>query len=258
MGMIKGGFLNFMWRSYVPLNGGYELYNGKMTNKDSNGGSRVLTITGVANGVAEVTQGALNVSLSRPAGYPTTSWGGADDMGARVSVYNSAANLAEGNYGGMKGLRIYARQYSGGNMVNIYGLECSVDDRGSAYGGVSSSNLIGAIFAVRNNTIVGTKCHGAWIQDNSQGSFLTKTVAGDSLLYLNSAGTRATGAITCAIGFAKTGDGSGFTNAFGFASTDGSEGFTLADEATFADTAGYITIIAGTTTYYIPVYKGHS
>jgi hypothetical protein len=258
MGMIKGQFLNFMYRCPVPLNGGFEFYNGSMTNKDTNGGSRVLTITAVANGVAEVTQGALQVSLTRPSGYPATSWGGAEDMAARVNVYNSAAHLASGTYGGMKGLRVYARQYSGGNIVNIYGLEVSVDDRGTAYGGQSSSYLVGQIIAVRNNTIVGTACRALWVQDNSQGSFLSRTIAGDSLVYINSAAARATGAITCAIGFAKTGSGSGFTNAFGFASSDGSEGFTVADSAAFNDTAGYITMICGTTTYYIPVYKGIS
>lgn len=258
MGMIKGNFLNFMFRCYVPLNGGFELYNGSMTNKDTNGGSRVLTINGVANGVAEVTQGALHVALTRPTGKPCTSWGGAEDMAARINVYNYSAHLASGTYGGMKGLRVYARQYSGGNIVNIYGIECSVDDRGSAYGGKSCDYLVGQIIAVRNNTIVGTACRGLWVQDNSQGSFTTRTIAGDSLVYINSAGTRATGAITCAIGVAKTGSGSGFTNLFGFANTDGSEGFTVADSAAFNDTAGYITIIAGTTTYYIPVYKGIS
>lgn len=258
MGMIKGQFLNFMYRSAVPLNGGFEFYNGRMTNKDTNGGSRVLTLTGAANGVAEVTQGVLQVNLTRPSGYPATSWGGAEDMAARINVMNYSAHLASGTYGGMKGLRVYARQYSGGNIVNIYGLEVSVDDRGTAYGGQSSSYLVGQIIAVRNNTIVGTACRGLWVQDNSQGSFLTKTVAGDSLVYLDSAAARATGAITAALSISKTGSGSGFTHAFGFANTDGGGGFTVADSAAFNDTAGYIAIIGGTTTYYIPVYKGIS
>jgi hypothetical protein len=157
----------------------------------------------------------------------------------------------------MKGLRVYARQYSGGNIVNIYGLEVSVDDRGTAYGGKSSDYLIGQIIAVRNNTIVGTACRGLWIQDNSQGSFLTKTGVGDCLLYLNSAGVRATGAITAAIHFGKTGSGSGFSHAFSFASTDGGDGYTDDDSATFSDTQGYISILVGTSTYYVPAYKGH-
>jgi hypothetical protein len=157
----------------------------------------------------------------------------------------------------MQGLRVYARQYSGGNIVNIYGLEVSVDDRGTAYGGKSCDYLIGQIIAVRNNTIVGTACRGLWVQDNSQGSFLTKTLAGDSLVYLDSAGVRATGAITCAIGFAKTGSGSGFTHAFGFASTNGADGYTADTGTTWNDPAGYIQVLVGTDTRYIPVYSAH-
>ena len=257
MGMIKGTFLNFMYRCVVPLNGGFEFYNSKMTNKDTNGGSRVLTLTGGATGVTEVTQGVLQVNLTRPSGYPATSWGGAEDMAARINVSNYTAHLASGTYGGMKGLRVYARQYSGGNIVNIYGLEVSVDDRGTSYGGKSCDYLVGQIIAVRNNTIVGSQCTGLWIQDNSQGSFLTKTGVGDCLLYLNSAGVRATGAITAAIHFGKTGTGSGFTHAFSFANTNGSDGFTADTGTTWNDPAGWIAILVGTTTFYVPAYSAH-
>lgn len=258
MGMIKGQFLNFMYRCPVPLNGGFEFFNGRMTNKDTNGGSRVLTLTGIANGVKEVSQGVLAVALSRPVGAICTSWGGAEDMAARVSVYNYAANLESGTLGGIKGLRVYARQYSGGNCFSIFGLEVSVDDRGSAYGGKSCSTFIGQTITTKNNTTVGSECHGLVIQDDSQGSFLTRTGVADSLLYIRSFSNRATGKITAAIHFGKTDSGVGFNYTFSFANNDGSEGFTYADSSAFNDTAGYISILVGSTPYYIPVYKGIS
>ena len=233
---------------------GFEFRNNAMTVKDSNGGSRVVTITGYAAGIYELTQGALNVTLDRRSGYITTGWGGAADMACRINVYNRALNTTAA--GGIQGLRVYARQNSGGTIANMYGMECSLDERGSG-GSPTVATAISFIASIRINGVCSANAHAAVFQCNSQGSISVATCTGAALVKFQSTQPIATGIRPTCLHFEVTGSGSGWTHAFSFQSAAGKEGFTaVVDKAVKGNIDGYIKVydVATAQTLYIALY----
>lgn len=243
---------------YNATYGGVYFLQSGMTNKETGGGSagsRVVQITGYPTGVVEIDKGALNVLLSRPSGYPYTSWGGAADTAQRIQVDNSAANATA--VGGIRGLYVYARQYSGGNCSNIYGAEISTDDRGTVVAGASCAVIQSLLVTQRVNSIVSTTANVALIQCNSQGTITATTAAGTAMLKIESTQPLASGARKSAIHFSTTGSGSGWTNAFSFQTATGLEGFTaIADGDLKGKVNGYIKVfdVATNQTLYICCY----
>jgi hypothetical protein len=232
--------------------------------KDKNNSS-VLRVYGSPNGTIaaggadglELTQGAAKIEFYRTAGFPVTSdWGGAEDMGCRINVGNYADNGSA--YGGIKALRVYARQYSGGSIANIYGLECSVDDRGTAdeTTGVTFSNMYSALITSRVNGVCGTSWHGLIVEDNSQGSFSATVPSNDSMILIRTGGdARADGNMLSAIHFKAV--GTNITNTLSFSDAGGDEGFTaIADGALKGNVNGYIKVYDEETsqTLYINCY----
>lgn len=228
MAWMKGTWGTYGRKSFPVDERGVEFKNSHMDVKDTRGGSRVLTITGLLAGGSECTQGALNVDLSRASSSPFTSalWGGAEDIATRITVSNSAANTSA--YGGMKALRVYVRNYSGGQIANMQGAEISWDDRGSGgANGVSVGIGYGLLVTSRPNGVVSTKLNTLIVEDTGQGT-VQATNHDNSLVLLRTAGgaARASGAVPVGIAFEKASGSSGITAALGFASTDGSEGCT--------------------------------
>jgi hypothetical protein len=231
---------------------GIEFRNNRMDVKDSNGGSRVVTIAGSCVGVVENSQGALFVTLTRGSGYITTSWGGAEDLACRIQVSNYALQTA--SYGGMRALYVYARQYSGGSMANIYAALISADDRGS---GASVSTIQTCTIALRVNGIAATAANVLIVEDNSQGSITPTTCIGSAMIRIRSTQPVATGIRATAIHFETSGSGTGWTHAFSFQTATGLEGFTaVADKAVKGNIDGYIKVydVATTRTLYIVLY----
>jgi hypothetical protein len=259
MAILKG---NRLQGGYVQVRGPVQFIWTEMNDKNN---SSVLRVYGTPNGTIaaggadglEMTQGAAKIEFYRGAGFPVTSdWGGAEDMGCRINVGNYADNGSA--YGGMKGLRVYARQYSGGSIANIYGLECSVDDRGTAdeTTGHTFSNMYSALITSRVNGVCGTSWHALIVEDNSQGSFAATVPSNDSMILLRTGSdARADGNILSAIHLKKV--GTSITNLFSFSDNAGGEGFTaIADGTQAGNVNGYIKIYdeETTQTLYIPCY----
>ena len=258
MAILKG---NRLQGGYVQVRGPVQFIWTEMNDKNN---SSVLRVYGTPNGTTaaggadglEMTQGAAKIEFYRGAGYPVTSdWGGAEDMGCRINAGNYAANGSA--YGGLKACRIYARQYSGGSLANLYGLECSVDDRGTADSstGHTIENMYGALVSTRVNGVCGTSWHSLIVEDTSQGSFSATTCAADSMILIRTSNDRATGAIKSGIHFYA--GGTDITNVFSFSDNAGAEGFTaIADGTQAGNVNGYLKIYDEETgqTLYIPCY----
>jgi hypothetical protein len=231
---------------------GIEFRNPEMTNKDTNGGHRVVTIQGIATGVAELSQGALFVTLDRGPGYITTSWGGAEDLACRIQVSNYALQTA--SYGGMRALYVYARQYSGGSMANMYAALISADDRGS---GASIATIQTCTIALRCNGIVSAAANVLVVEDNSQGSITPTTALATAMIRIRSTQPVATGIRKTCIHFETSGSGTGWTHAFSFQTAAGLEGFTqIADGTLKGNVNGYIKVydVATNQTLYLNCY----
>ena len=221
-----------------------------------------LQVAGGADG-CELAQGVLkcefyrgpgqNFTSAGTAGEPDGDWGGAYDTAARISVGNYAANTTA--YGGIQALRVYARQYSGGNISNILGAEISADERGS--GNPSCANIVSCLVTQRINGVVSTLTNVLVVECTSQGSITPTTCTGTAMLKLRSTSAIATGARVSAIHFETSGSGSGWTNAFSFQTAGGKEGFTaVADKAVKGNIDGYIKVydVATGQTLYLVCY----
>ncbi len=256
MGMLKGNWVG--GRMVFPVGEkGVEISNTKFNNKDTSGGSRTLTLTGAISGAIECTQGVLQVNLTRDVGHPFTAatWGGAEDMACRINVYNYSALST--SYGGMQGLRVYARQYAGGCMANIYAAKFDTDDRGTAVAGASVAVIQTVTISQRCNTIVSTKANVLVVEDNSQGTLTPTTPQGTAMVVIRSTSAIASGARASAIHFETSGSGSGWTSAFSFQTRAGLEGYTGSLAAAHHGTVlGYIKVrdVAGAAYGYINVY----
>jgi hypothetical protein len=193
--------------------------------------ARILHVEGFARGLSECAAGVLRVELDRTATYPfgttgTGGWGGAEDTGARIRVYQRAANTDKG---GAKGLEVYVRQYAGGQIANLKGMDVSVDDRGSGGSYSIGSAIYGLLVTMRGNGVVQASAtsHALIVEDTGQGT-ISPTSYNNSLLHIRTAGgaARASGAIPVGISFEKQASSSGITAMFGCKSTDGGEGLT--------------------------------
>lgn len=265
MAILKG---NRQQDGYVQVNGAYAFVDTSMKDKNKASVLRVYgtpgttVLAGGADG-CEISQGAAKIEFYRGAGYPFLStgattagnWGGAEDCACRINVGNYAANTP--SYGGMRALRVYARQYSGGSMANIYAALIDADDRGTSSGGASCAVIQTLTVAQRINTICSTTSNILVVQDNTQGTITPTTCTGTAVIKIQSTQPIASGARATAIHFETTGSGSGWTHAFSFQTATGLEGFTsIADGTQAGNVNGYIKIydVAGTQTLYIPCY----
>lgn len=255
--LIKMIWANRRQYHSVVSDKGLEFANLNMANKDTDGGSRVLTLTGAPTIGKEITQGVLNVTISRASTVPFTSalWGGAADIATRINAYNAAANTVA--YGGIQALRVYTRQYSGGNISNLYGSEFDCDDRGSAdVTGKSVGNMYTVKISQRVNAVVGTQANLLILEDNTQGS-LPATCLGSAVVKIRNTQPIASGARLSCFHFEISGSGNGWTNLFTFQQAAGQCGFTqIADGAHQGNVNGYIKIydVATTQTLYILAY----
>lgn len=199
--------------------------------------------------------GAVQITSDRTSGYAMgSSWDGNADQAVRINCYNRAANSI--SYGGIRGLQVYVRQYSGGNICNMYGALIDTDDRGTSSGG-SVATIQTAIISQRCNSVVATKSNILVVQDNSQGTITPTTCAGTAMVVIESTQPIASGARASGIHFQTTGSGSGWTNAFSFQTAAGKEGFTaVADKAVKGNIDGYIKVydVATAQTLYIALY----
>jgi hypothetical protein len=223
-----------------------------------------VQVAGGADG-CELAQGVLKCEFYRTSGYPFTSagttgepdgdWGGAEDMACRINVGNYAANTT--SYGGMRALRVYCRQYSGGSIANMYGALIDADDRGTAVAGASVATIQTLVVSQRINTICSTKTNILVVEDNSQGTITPTTCAGTAMVVIQSNQPIASGARASGIHFQTTGSGSGWTNAFSFQTAAGKEGFTaLVDKSVKGNIDGYIKVydVATGQTLYLACY----
>lgn len=255
--LIKMIWTNRRQYHSVVSDKGLEFANLNMANKDTDGGSRVLTLTGNPTIGKEMTQGVLNVTISRLVAIPFTSalWGGAADIATRINAYNAAPSTVA--YGGIQALRVYTRQYSGGNICNLYGSEFDCDDRGTAdVTGKSVGNMYTVKISQRVNTIVGTQANLLILEDNTQGS-LPATCLGSAIIKMRSTQPIATGARLSGIHCEISGSGNGWTNLFTFQQAAGQCGFTGGLTASLAgNVTGYIKVydVANAATGYINVY----
>ena len=261
MSILKGNFIDGFLRANQRV-----ALNVAMKGKDTDS---VLWLYGVpANGQvaggadgAELGQGVLKCEFYRGPGQQFLTadknnydydWGGAYDVAARINVGNYAANTV--SYGGIQGIRIYARQYSGGSICNILGAEISVDERGS--GNPSCANIVGCLVTMRVNNVVSGNANVLVVEDNTQGSLTAVTCTATAMVKIRSVQTIATGARKTAIHFEATG-ASGWTHAFSFQTAAGLEGFTaLTDKAVKGNVDGYIKVydVATGATLYVPCY----
>ena len=220
-----------------------------------------LQVAGGSDG-CELAQGVLkcefyrgpgqNFTSAGTAGEPDGDWGGAYDVAARINVGNYAANTT--SYGGIQGIRIYARQYSGGSIANILGAEISVDERGS--GNPSCANIVGCLVTMRVNNVVSGNANVLVVEDNTQGSLTAVTCTATAMLKIRMVQNIATGARKTAIHF-EAAAVSGWTHAFSFQTATGLEGFTaVTDKAVKGNIDGYIKVfdVATNQTLYIPCY----
>lgn len=223
--------------------------------------ARILYVLGYPTGASECAAGVARIESSRSSSYPfgttgTGGWGGAQDEGLRIAVYNAAANT--NSKGGIRGLQVYVRQYSGGQIANIYGAEVSVDDRGSGgANGQSVATIQGMNVAVRVNGVCATRVTGLKVEDTSQGTISATTAATNNLLLLESSGARAGGSIVSGIHMQTTGSGTGWTYALSFQTAAGKEGFTAVSAASQGGNIdGYIKIydVATAQALYLPCY----
>ena len=218
-------------------------------------------VAGGADG-AELAQGVLKCEFYRLSGQQFLTadssnadfdWGGAYDVAARISVGNYAANTS--SYGGIQGVRIYARQYSGGSIANILGAEISVDERGT--GSPSCAQIVGCLVTQRVNNVVSGIANVLIVEDTSQGTLSGATCSTTAMLKLRSTAAIASGARLSGIHFETTGSGSGWTNAFSFQTAAGKEGFTaIANGSLKGNVDGYIKVydVATGATLYILCY----
>jgi len=221
--------------------------------KDSD---QIMKMTLYPGSGVEIVQGVLDVEIDRRDGYPFTAalWGGAEDMACRISAYNRALNTS--SYGGIKGLRVYTRQYSGGTIANMYGIECSLDERGSG-GSPTVAVAVSLLAALRINGVCSGNAHVAVFEDNSQGSISVSTCTGAALVKFKSNQPVATGIRPTCLHFETTGSGTGWTHAFSFQTAAGKEGFTaLVNKSVQGNVDGYIKVydVATAQTLYIPCY----
>ena len=220
--------------------------------------ARILHVEGFAIGASECAAGVLRVELDRTATYPfgttgTGGWGGAEDTGARIRVYQRAANTDKG---GAKGLEVYVRQYAGGQIANLKGMDVSVDDRGTGGSYSIGSAIYGLLVTMRGNGVVqaAATSHVLIVEDTGQGT-ISPTNYNNSLLHIRTAGgaARASGAVPVGISFEKMSGSSGITAALGFKSTDGGEGLT-AYAGTIAGSGNMVRItvnVNGTAYYFL-------
>jgi hypothetical protein len=200
--------------------------------------------------------GAVQITSDRTDGYPLgSSWDGNSDQAVRINCYNRAANTT--SYGGIRGLQVYVRQYSGGNICNMYGALIDTDDRGTASGGASVATIQTLIVSQRVNTIASTAANVLVVEDNSQGTLTPSTCTGTAMVKIRSTQAVASGARLSGIHFETTGSGTGWTNAFSFQTAAGKEGFTaVAGGSAKGNVDGYIKVydVATGQTLYINCY----
>jgi len=197
--------------------------------------------------------GALQVTSNRGSGYAMTTWDGNADLACRINAYNSAANTSAA--GGIQGLSVYVRQYSGGQICNMYGAVISVDERGSG-ASPSCANAITLTASMRINGVC-TASNVLVVEDNSQGTIQTSSGTANSMIKIRSTQPIASGAKFAGIHFETSGSGSGWTYAFSFQTASGKEGFTaVAGGAQGGNVDGYIKIYDTATgqALYIPCY----
>lgn len=196
--------------------------------------------------------GAVQFTIDRTSGYAMTSWDGNSDTAVRINAYNRAANTSAA--GGLLGLYVYTRQYSGGNIANLYGAQISVDDRGS--GSPASAMAVSLTVQMRINGS-NTQSNVAIFEDNSQGTITGASCTTTAMVKLRSTQPMTSGARLSGIHFETSGSGSGWTNAFSFQTAAGKEGFTaLVNASVKGNIDGYIKVydVATAQTLYIALY----
>lgn len=239
---------------YSATYGGIKIYQGELGNGDN---SRVLHIEGrPTSAVNPARQGCVVVVCDRTTTYPVgASWDGNADLGMKVNVYNRAANTNA--YGGIRGLHVYVRQYSGGNIANMYGALIDTDDRGTSATDGSVATIQSLVVAQRINTIAKTKANVLVVEDNSQGTITPTDPAGTAMVVIQSTQPVASGARASGIHFQVTGSGTGWTNAFTFQTAAGKEGFTAITNGSLkGNVDGYIKVydVATAQTLYLLCY----
>jgi hypothetical protein len=251
MASLQGNVMNGKFVPRYPLNLGYTQQEATAFD------SAQLILTQYPRSLSTPCRtGALQVTSDRTSGYPIgASWDGNADQGVRINCYNRAANTT--SYGGIRGLQVYVRQYSGGNISNMYGALIDTDDRGTASAGASVATIQSLIVSQRINTICSTKSNILVVEDNSQGTITPTTCAGTAMVVIQSTQPIASGARASGIHFQTTGSGSGWTNAFSFQTAAGKEGFTaIVNGALKGNVDGYIKVydVATGATLYINCY----
>lgn len=213
---------------------------------------KILYIKGAPQTTGDaVRDGLVRVDCTRNAVFGS-SWDGNADLGMKINVYNYAANTNA--YGGLRGLHVYVRQYSGGNIANMYGALIDTDDRGS---GASVATIQSLVVAQRINGTCATKANVLVVEDNSQGTITPTTCSGSAMVVIQSTQPVASGVRASGIHFQTTGSGTGWTNAFSFQTAAGKEGFTaLVNASVKGNIDGYIKVydVATGATLYIALY----
>lgn len=223
--------------------------------------ARALHVEGRPTGTSEVAAGCVRIIIDRTSSYPfgatgTGGWGGAPDEAVRIQALARAANTS--SVGGLRALNVYARQYSGGQIANLYGALIDTDDRGSGGAdGKSVSTIQTLTVAQRVNGVAGTMANVLVVEDNSQGTLSTTTCTAQAMVKIRSTQPTASGARASGIHFETSGSGTGWTNAFSFQTATGKEGFTaLTNAGVQGNIDGYIKVydVANSATLYIALY----
>lgn len=250
MAILTGNVVNGKFTPRFPINFGYSPIDADKYD------SCQLKVAQYNKGLTVAQRsGAVQLTADRTSGYAMTSWDGNSDTAIRVDCLNRAANTVA--RGGLLGLYVYTRQYSGGNIANMYGASISVDERGTSDGTASVSTAISLLVALRINGVCQSAAHVAVFQDNSQGTISASTCTGAALVKFQSTQPVASGIRPTCLHFETTGSGTGWTHAFSFQTAAGKEGFTAVSAVTAkGNIDGYIKVydVATAQTLYLLLY----
>lgn len=218
----------------------------------SEGGAQAKTLyisTEVLTGTAGYRAGALAVSLNRASDQQfAAAWDGNPDCAIKATTTNLGNGLdGVTPIGGVRVLDIQARN-RGTNIAWVKAVE--INGRNDS-GKTATSLCVVHIRAEQYGTITDT-CVGIDVEMANEG-----TVSGSSTgILVRNNEQSGVAAVTNVFEITHTANSNGFTNLFKFGADAAHD--TVGQAAVNGNQSRYLTVMAGSTPYYIPLYDGHA
>jgi hypothetical protein len=192
---------------------------------------------------AGVRQGVMNVGIYRASTDVLATWDGNKDIAMKITAYNSAAN---GTNGGIEGLEILVRNTgTGATNALVKGMNVTAENK---TGAGTVTELLTAMFTMKNNGVVATSVYGVVIQEESQG---TNPAATAMLRFTTATANPASGATPSVINIAAK-------NTAGFTYLVYAESATLdcatVGAGTYSTADGYFSVKVGANVYRVPFF----